>query len=115
MDTELLKGLFTVDGKDNAFAQLMETILNQVLNVQVVKLTEAQPYERFEERKAYRNGYRDREMKTRIGTVTLSVSCLRNGDFSTELFNRYQRSEQAMVIAMMETWSMDYLPSRSQQ
>lgn len=102
VDTELLKGLFTVDGKDKAFAQLVETILNQVLNAQAAEQVGAQPYERSEERKAYRNGYRDREMKTRIGTITLSVPRLRNGDFSTELFNRYQRSEQALVIAMME-------------
>jgi transposase-like protein len=80
----------------------MEAILNQVLNVQVAEQAGAQPYDRSEERKAYRKGYRDREMKTRIVTLTLSVPHIRNEEFSIELCNRYQRSEPALVIAMMD-------------
>ncbi len=34
--------------------------------------------------------------------MTLRVPRHRNGDFSTELFERYQRSEQALVLSMME-------------
>lgn len=102
VDTELLKGLFSSNGKDQAFASLMESILNQVLNAQAAEQAGAQPYERCDGRMAYRNGYRDRVLKTRIGTITLSVPRLRNGDFSSELFQRYQRSEQALVITMME-------------
>jgi len=102
VDSELLKGLFTADGKDQAFADLVSTILNQVLNAQASEQVGALPYERSDERIAYRNGYRQREMHTRIGTLQLMVPRLRNGEFSTELFQRYQRSEQALVLAMME-------------
>jgi putative transposase len=41
-------------------------------------------------------------MTTRVGTLTLRVPRHRNGKFSTELFARYQRSEQALLLAMME-------------
>src|SRR5690554_7936173 len=41
-------------------------------------------------------------MSTRVGSFTLRVPRHRNGQFSTELFSRYQRSEQALVLAMME-------------
>ena len=41
-------------------------------------------------------------MTTRVGTLTLRIPRHRNGQFSTELFARYQRSEQALVLAMME-------------
>ena len=102
VESDLLKGLFSADGKDQAFSELISAILNQVLNTQASEQAGAQPYERNEERRAYRNGYREREMHTRIGTLHLSVPRLRNGDFSTELFQRYQRSEQALVLAMME-------------
>lgn len=102
VDSELLKGLFTADGKDEAFAALVSTILNQVLSAQASEQIGAQPYERSDERRAYRNGYREREMHTRVGTLLLTVPRLRNGEFSTELFQRYQRSEQALVLAMME-------------
>ena len=80
----------------------MESILNQVLQTQAAEQAGAGYYERNSDRQAYRNGTRDRSMKTRIGTLTLAVPGLRNGAFSTELFARYQRSEQALVLAMME-------------
>ena len=102
LDTELLKDFFTTDGKDKAFTKLMATILNQVLQAQITEQIQAQPYECNDDRFAYRNGTRDRQIKTRIGTQTPSVPRLRNGEFSTELFARYQRSEQALVLSMME-------------
>ncbi|KUK72829.1 MAG: Transposase [Clostridiales bacterium 38_11] len=46
---------------------------------------QAEKYERTSERKAYRNGHRERQLTTRVGTLTLTVPRLRNGDFSTEL------------------------------
>lgn len=102
VDSEILKGLFTTNGKDEAFASLVSTILNQVLSAQASEQIGAQPYERSLERQTYRNGYREREMHTRVGTLQLLVPRLRNGEFSTELFQRYQRSEQALVLAMMD-------------
>lgn len=86
VDSELLKGLFTADGKDEAFAALVTAILNQVLNAQASEQIGAEPYERSDERRAYRNGYREREIHTRVGTLNLMVPRLRNGEFSTELF-----------------------------
>ena len=102
LDTELLHGLFTKDTKDEAFSKLLEAVLNQVLVAQSAEQIGAQPYERCDERTAYRNGFRDRKLTTRIGTITLSVPRHRNGDFSTTMFQRYQRSEQALVLAMIE-------------
>ncbi len=99
---ELLHGLFLSDGKDKAFSKLLEEIFNQVLLAQSSDQLGAEPYERTEDRKAYRNGYRERQMTTRVGSLTLRVPRHRNGQFSTELFARYQRSEQALVLAMME-------------
>ena len=102
VDSELIKGLFSANGKDEAFAALVSTILNQVLNAQASEQIGAQPYERSDERQAYRNGYRERELHTRVGTLQLLVPRLRNGEFSTELFQKYQRSEQALVLTIME-------------
>src|SRR6056297_3026656 len=99
---ELLHGLFVSDGKDEAFSKLLEEIFNQVLVAQSDDQIGAAPYERTVGRKAYRNGYRDRQLTTRVGTLTLHVPRHRNGDFSTEIFERYQRSEQALLLAMMQ-------------
>ena len=43
-----------------------------------------------------------RTITTRVGTIELQVPRLRDGKFSTTLFRQYQRSEQALVLAMME-------------
>jgi len=99
---ELLHGLFLSNGKDEAFSKLLEEIFNQILLAQSTEQIGAEPYERTEERTAYRNGFRDRQITTRVGTLTLRVPRHRNGQFSTELFARYQRSEQALMLAMME-------------
>jgi transposase-like protein len=102
LTTELLHGLFSNNGRDQAVTKLMEEIFNQVLLAQSEDQIGAAPYERTNERTCYRNGFRDRNLTTRVGHLTLHVPRLRNGDFSTELFERYQRSEQALVLAMME-------------
>jgi len=99
---ELLHGLFLSNGKDEAFSKLLEEIFNQVLLAESTEQLGAEPYERTEGRTAYRNGTRERQLTTRIGTLTLRIPRHRNGQFSTELFMRYQRSEQALVLAMME-------------
>lgn len=99
VDDEILKGLFT---GDKGMAQLLEKVLNQVLNAQASEQLQAEPYERSEDRQGYRNGTRPHSLTTRVGSVTLRVPRLRNGNFSTELFARYQRSEQALLLALVE-------------
>ncbi|WP_425539245.1 IS256 family transposase [Microaceticoccus formicicus] len=102
LDSEIIKGLFSASAKENAIAKLLESILNQVLEAQVTEAIGAKPYERTEERTCYRNGSRVRQIKTRVGTLELLVPRVRGGEFSPDLFNRYQRNEQAFVLAMME-------------
>ena len=99
---EHLHGLFVSNGRDEAFSKLLEEIFNQVLIEQSKEQIGAEPYERTDKRTGYRNGFRDRELTTRVGTLNLRIPRHRTGEFSTELFERYQRSEQALVLAMME-------------
>lgn len=102
VDSEILHHLFLKDAKDSGMAKLLESVLNQVLEAQVTEQIGADRYERTESRQAYRNGSRIRPLSTRVGTIHLNVPRLRDGRFSTELFARYQRSEQAFVLALME-------------
>ncbi len=97
--SELLPGLLN---GPNGLAKLVETVLNQILEAQVAESVGAQRHERSEERQGYRNGYRARTLYTRVGPVTLQVPQTRDGSFSTDIFKRYQRSEQAFVLALME-------------
>jgi transposase-like protein len=99
IDDAGLQGLFT---GANGLQGLVEQVLNQVLAHQVTATLKAQPGERTDERLGYRNGFREREMQTRIGPLTLRVPRTREGEFSPELWERYQRSEQAFVLALCE-------------
>jgi putative transposase len=99
IDGETLHGLFQGDA---GLAKLLEQVLNQVLEAQVSEQLGAERYERSDERQGYRNGVRPRQLTTRVGRLTLRVPQVRDGQFSPELFARYQRSEQALVLALME-------------
>ena len=102
VDSELLHQLFLGNTQDSGVAKLLESVLNQILQAQVTEQLEAQRYERTENRQGYRNGSYPHQLHTRIGTITLSVPRIRGGKFTTELFARYQRSEQALILTMME-------------
>jgi putative transposase len=100
LDPTVLQRLFT--SSDGQLAHLLEAILNQVLEAQMAEQLQAQRYERTDERQGYRNGYKPRQLTTRVGRLTLRVPQARDGSFSTELFARYQRSEQALILTLME-------------
>lgn len=61
-------------------------------------------YQRTEERRGYRNGSYSRQVKTRVGSLELVVPRDRDGEFSTELFERYQRSEKALTLTLVEMY-----------
>lgn len=102
LESEILQQLFLGDSKESGVNKLLESVLNQVLKAQVTEQISAEHYQRTEDRKAYRNGSYPHQLTTRVGTITLHVPRLRDGKFSTDMFSRYQRSEQAFVLAMLE-------------
>jgi len=99
LDAESLQALFS---SDDPMRELLEAAAGQVLEAEMSEHIGAQRYERTDERRQYRNGYRLRRLTTRVGPLTLRVPQTREGSFSSELFQRYQRSEQALVLSMME-------------
>ena len=105
LDDGILKDLMLGDGEkgySDALRQLLERVFNAVLNAEAESQIGAGLYERSEERQTYRNGYRTRGLTTRIGSLVLHIPKLRDGTFSTQLFRRYERSEQALLLSMME-------------
>ena len=100
LDDQVIQAL--AGQKDDALAILVQQVLNQVLEAQVADQLQADRYERTEARQGYRNGSRTRQLTTRVGTLTLQVPRTRDGEFSPALFERYQRHEKALVLALME-------------
>ena len=83
---------------------LLERMMQEMLDLEFDQFLGAKRYERNESRTGYRNGYRQRELITRVGRLTLLVPRDREGRFSTQLFERYQRSEKALVLALQESY-----------
>ena len=85
-----------------AFRTLLEKALNQILLAESEEQLKAAPYERTENRTDSRNGFRDRDFTTRVGSMTLHVPRHRNQPFKTMIFENYCRSEAALVASMTE-------------
>ena len=101
LDEATLKELM-LGNRDQAVTELLEEVFNAILKAEATEQLGAQTYERTEDRLTYRNGYRTRSFTTRVGTLTLHIPKLRDGSFSTELFRSYERSEQALLLSLME-------------
>ena len=91
-------------GGEDYLRCLVERVVQQVLEAEMTSFLGAGVYERNGERRGWRNGYKPRVLKTRVGELELMVPKDRDGQFQTELFERYQRSEKALVLALQEMY-----------
>jgi putative transposase len=90
---------------DPAFLRgIVQGALQAILEAEMTAHLGAAPYERGPGRTGHRNGHKPRTLTTRVGAVELRVPQDRGGTFSTELFARYQRSEQALVTTLQEMY-----------
>ena len=83
---------------------LVERAVQAILEAEMTAHLGAARYERTAERTGYRNGTKPRTLHTRVGTLELRVPQDRDGTFSPDLFGRYQRNEQALVLALLEMY-----------
>jgi transposase-like protein len=81
---------------------LVQWLLQEVLEQEMTEAIGAAKGERSEGRQGYRSGYYPRQLMTRVWTMELRVPQDRQGRFSTRLFERDQRSEKALVAALVE-------------
>jgi len=84
--------------------ELFREVLQEVLEAEMTETLQAKPGERTAERQGLRSGYYSRTLITRVGKLELRVPQDRQGRFSTQLFERYQRSEKALVSALAEMY-----------
>lgn len=88
--------------REGAFAMLLQDSLNAILKAESAEQLNAESYERTDNRTGYRNGTRERELNTRIGTITLQVPRHRGAPFKSMIFDNYCRSEAALIACMAE-------------
>jgi putative transposase len=83
---------------------LVQAVLQELLEGEMTEALGAEKGERTPARLGHRSGYYGRTLVTRVGKLELRVPQDRTGRFSTELFERYQRSEKALVAALAEMY-----------
>jgi len=86
------------------FKSAVQEVVHEVLEAEMDETIGARKGERSSERNGYRSGYYPRGLTTRVGKLELRVPQDRAGRFSTEVFERYQRSEKALVASMAEMY-----------
>ncbi|RWP57445.1 IS256 family transposase [Mesorhizobium sp.] len=97
-----LKALLLSD--EDGFRRVLQAVVQEALEAEMTEAIGAEKGERTAERVGYRSGYYERKLVTRVGVLELRVPQDRTGRFSTELFERYQRSEKALVSALVEMY-----------
>src|SRR6516225_9318188 len=98
-------------GDEEFLRALVRTALQEVLEVEMAEALGAEKGERTPGRLGYRSGYYGRTLIIRIGKLELRVPQDRAGRFSTELFERYQRAERALVAALAEIYVQGFRPA----
>jgi transposase-like protein len=83
---------------------IVQGAVQEILEAEMTEAVQAGKHERTDQRLAYRSGYYPRTLMTRVGTLELRVPQDREGRFSTEVFERYQRSEKALVCTLAEIY-----------
>lgn len=99
---EDVKALLAAD--QDFLRPLVQAVLQELLEAEMTEALGAEKGERTPQRLGHRSGYYDRTLVTRVGKLELRVPQDRAGRFSTELFERYQRSEKALVAALAEMY-----------
>jgi len=81
-----------------------EAVLQLIMETDVEGVIGAGRHERAEGRTTYRNGYRDRSLDTRLGTLNLRVPKLRQGSYFPGFLEPRRTSEKALVAVIQEAW-----------
>lgn len=81
-----------------------EAVLQLIMEADVEGVIGAGRHERAEGRTTYRNGYRDRPLDTRLGTLNLRVPKLRQGTYFPGFLEPRRTSEKALVAVIQEAW-----------
>ena len=99
---ELLED-YLIDQEDG-LKKVLTWFLNLVMQLEAMEQIDAEPYQRVDSRKAHRNGYKDRSLKTRVGELKLKKPQFREISFETKVFDRYSRVEKALINAVIESY-----------
>jgi len=93
-----------VSTNPDGMRQMLEALLNTIMKIERNQTLQAEPYERSEERQGYANGYKEKVLQTRMGSLSLNVPKARGIEFYPKCLERGSRSERALKLAVAEMY-----------
>ncbi len=91
-------------GEGDFLRSVAEAVLQLLMETDAEGLIGAGRHERSPERLNYRNGYRERTLDTRLGSLQLRVPKLRQGSYFPPFLEPRKMTERALVAVIQEAW-----------
>src|SRR2546430_583471 len=82
----------------------VQLLAQELMDAEVTDLIGAEPHERTAGRTTYRNGYRDREWDTRVGTIDLDIPSCERETYFPSLLEPRRRHERALLSVVQEAY-----------
>jgi len=102
LNMDELKEAISQSSLNDLMKASLTLVLNSYMENERDAFIQASRYERNDRRSDYRNGYYERELIVPAGNIRLKVPRTRSGEFSTDVFEKYERCDQALMISMLE-------------
>ena len=99
-----LAELIQKSGDGDFLRSVAEAVLQMLMEADVEGVIGAGRHERSAERLTWRNGYRDRTLDTRLGSLQLRIPKLRQGSYFPPFLEARKTSEKALVAVIQEAW-----------
>jgi transposase-like protein len=103
-DRLLIEELAAKSGEPDFLRTIAENVLQLIMEADVDGVIGAGRHERSGDRATWRNGYRDRSLDTRVGTLNLRIPKLRAGSYFPGFLEPRKMVEKALVAVIQEAW-----------
>ena len=105
VDPAGLLGEALSEASPDLMRHLLQTMINALLSADADAVVGAEWGRPSPERTAQRNGYRHRDLDTRVGTIDVAVPKLRSGTYFPEwLLERRKRAETALITVVADCY-----------
>jgi putative transposase len=104
IDRVLLKELVEKGSDSDLLREMMAFVANRMMDLEVESRTGAAYGERSVDRSNQRNGYRERDWNTRVGTIPVAIPKLRKGSYFPSFLEPRRTSEKALTAVIQEAY-----------
>ncbi len=112
----IMSGLQDLFARKDGMKMFLETVINVAMREEAAAHVGAELHQRSDDRRGHRNGYKPRRLNTRVGELELSVPQVRGCEpYHPGMFNKWQRSERALLVACAEMYFQGVSTRRVQE